>query len=62
MGGTGDCLKTVSEQHCQLANLHGRLSMSDKNEMELIADCHVVTEVNLMTALRFHRMFNSIES
>ena len=32
------------------------------NEMELIADCHGVTEVNLMTALEFHRMFSSIES
>ena len=28
--------KTLSEQHRQLAQLHGRLSMSDKNEMDVI--------------------------
>ena len=36
--GNGHCLKTLSEQHRQLAKLYGRLSMSDKNEMGLIAD------------------------
>ena len=30
--------------------------------MELIADCHVVTEVNLITALGFCSMISSIES
>ena len=39
MCGTGHCLNTLSEQHRQLAQLYGRLSMSDKIEMELIADC-----------------------
>ena len=33
------CLITLSEQHRQLAQLYGRLSMSDKSGMELIADC-----------------------
>ena len=56
--GNGHCLKVLKEQHCQLAKLYGRLSMSDKSEMELIADCHGVTEVNLLTALGFF----SIES
>ena len=36
--------------------------MSNKNEMKLIADCHGVTEVNLMTASRFCSMGSSIES
>ena len=45
------CLITLSEHHRQLAQLYGRLSMSDKSGMELIADCHGVTEVNLITAL-----------
>ena len=43
----GHCLNTLIEQHCQLAQLYGRLSMSDKSEMELIADCHGVTEARL---------------
>ena len=60
--GTGHCLNTMSEKHRQLAKLYGRLSMSDKKEMELIADCHGVTEVNLITALRFCSMTSSIES
>ena len=55
-------LITLSEQHCQLAQLYGRLSMSDKSQMELIADCHGVTEVNLITALEFCSMTSSIES
>ena len=60
--GTGHCLNTVSEKYRQLAKLYGRLSMLDKKEMELIADCHGVTEVNLITALRFCSMTSSIES
>ena len=35
--------------------------MSEKNDMELIADCHGVTEVNLMTALVFCSMVSSTE-
>ena len=46
----------------QLAKLYGRLSMSDKNEMMLISDCHGVTEMNLTTALGFCSMTSSIES
>ena len=60
--GTGHCLNTLSEQHSQLAKLYGSLSMSDKIEMELIVDCHGVTEVNLITALGFCSMTSSIES
>ena len=45
--GIDHCLNTLSEQHCQLDKLYGRLSRSDKSEMELIADCQGVTEVNL---------------
>ena len=56
------CLITRSEQHCQLAQLYGRLSLSDKSGMELIADCHGVTEVNLITALGFCSLTSSIES
>ena len=47
----GHCLITLSEQHRQLARLYGRLSMSDKSGMELVADCHGGTDVNLTTAL-----------
>ena len=36
--------------------------MSDKSGMELIADCHGVTELNLITALGFYSMKSSIES
>ena len=36
--------------------------MSEKSEMELIADCHRVTEVNLITALGFYSMTSSIGS
>ena len=56
------CLITLSEQHRQLAQMYGRLSMSDKSGMELIADCHGVTEVNLITALGFCSMTSSMES
>ena len=60
--GNGHCLKTLSEKQRQLSKLYGRLSMSVKSEMKLIADCHGVTEVNLMTALGFYIMVSSIES
>ena len=58
----GHCLITLSEQHRQLARLYGRLSMSDKSGMELVADCHGVTDVNLTTTLGFCSMTSSIES
>ena len=58
----GNCLVTLSEQHRQLARLYGRLSMSDKSGMELVADCHGVTDVYLITALGFCSMTSSIES
>ena len=58
----GHCLITLSEQHRQLARLYGRLSMSDKSGMELVADCHRVTDVNLTTALGFCSMTSSIKS
>ena len=58
----GHCLITLSEQHRQLARLYGRLSMLDKSGMELVADCHGVTDVNLTTALGFCSMTSSIES
>ena len=57
----GHCLITLSEQHRQLARLYGRLSMSDKSAMELVADCHGVTDVNLTTALGFCSMTSSRE-
>ena len=56
------CLISLSEQHRQLSQLYGRLSMSDKSGMELIADWQGVTEVNLITALGFCSMTSSIES
>ena len=58
----GHCLIMLSEQHRQLAQLYGRLGMSDKSGRELITDCHGVTEVNLITALVFCSMTSSIES
>ena len=36
--------------------------MSDKSDMELIADCHGLTEVNLITASGFYSMTSSVES
>ena len=56
------CLIMLSEQHRQLAELYRSMSMSDKSGMELIAYCHGVTEVNLITALGFCSMTSSIES
>ena len=58
----GHCLITLSEQHQQLAQLYGRLSMSEKSGMELVADCHGVTDVNLTTALGLCSKTSSIES
>ena len=60
--GSGHCLNTLTEQHRQLAQLFERLSMSEKSEMELIADCHGVTEVILVTALGFYSITSSIQS
>ena len=36
--------------------------MSEKSEMELITDCHGVTEVYLVNALGFYSMTSSVES
>ena len=58
--GTGDCLKTLAEQHCQLARLFGGLSMSGRREMEFAADCHGFTEVNLENALALYSMTSPI--
>ena len=44
----------IKEVHAFLKNL--------LNEMGLIADCHGVTKMNLMTALGFYSMVSSIES
>ena len=60
--GSGHCLNTLTEQHRQLAQLFERLSMSEKSEIELIADCHGVTEVILVTALGFYSITSSIQS
>ena len=62
MCNSGHRLNTLSEQHRQLAQFYGRLSVSNENGMGLIADCHGVTEVNLITALGFCSMTSSIES
>ena len=62
MCGTGQCLGTLAEQHCQLARLFGRLSLLDRSEIKLVTDCHGATEVNLVIALWFYSMTNSIES
>ena len=56
------CLITLSEKHRQLAQLYGRVSMSHKSGLEFIADCHGVTQVNLITALGFCSMTSSMES
>ena len=42
--------------------MFGNIEMKAKTETELIADCHGGTEVNLVTALAFYRMFGSLES
>ena len=57
-----DIGKTLEKQHKQLMILFGNIVMKAKTEMKLIADCHGVTEVNLVTALGFYSMFGSLES
>ena len=59
--GAAHCLETLAEHHCQLTRLFGRLSVSDKSEMDSVADCHGVTEVNLVTALGFYSMTSSVK-
>ena len=56
-----DCVKTFEKQ-LKLTILFGNIVMKEKTETELIADCHGGTEVNLVTALGFYRMFGSLES
>ena len=53
-------MKTLAKQHKQLTILFGKIAMKAKPETELIADCHVGTEVNLVTALGFCSMFGSL--
>ena len=60
--GSLDCVKTLEKQHKQLTILFGNIVMKAKTETELIADCHGGTEVNLLTALGFYSMFDSLES
>ena len=55
-------METLERQHKQLTVLFGNVLMKARTEMELIADCHGGTEVNLVTALGFHSMFSSLES
>ena len=55
-------METLGEQHYQLAKLYGGLSLSERSEMELVIDCHWVTEVNLITTLGFYSLTSSIES
>ena len=55
-------LKNVERTAPPTSQIVGRLSMSDKSEIKLIAKCRGVTEKNLMTALRFYSMVSSIES
>ena len=72
MCGTDHGLEIFGEQHqhCQLANLYGYLTwqtymrISDRKEVELVADCHGAIEVFLITATRpaFHSMTTSTES
>ena len=55
-------MKTLEKQHKLLTVMFGNIVMKAKTETELIADCHVGTEVNLVTALGFYSMFGSLES
>ena len=55
-------MKTLEKQPKQLTILFGNIVMKAKTETELVADCHGGTEVNLVTALGFPRMFGSLES
>ena len=56
-----DCVRTLGKQHKQLTILTGNIVMKAKTETELIAEWHGGTEVNLVTALRFYSMFDSLE-
>ena len=60
--GCLDLVKTLEKQHKQLTILFGNIVMKAKTETELIADCHGVTEVNLVTAIGFYSMLGSLES
>ena len=60
--GDLDCVKTLEKQHKQLTVLFGNIVIKAKTELELIADCHGGTEVNLVTALGFYSLFGSLES
>ena len=60
-GGLG-CEKTLAKQRKQLTILFRNIVMKAKSETEVIADCHGGTEVNLVTALGFYCMFDSLES
>ena len=60
--GGPDCVKTPEKQYKQLSILFGNFVMKAKTETELLADCHVEIEVNLVTALGFYSMFGSLES
>ena len=55
-------MKTIERQHKQLTILFENVVMKARTEIELIADCHGGTEVNLVTALGFYSMFGSLES
>ena len=55
-------MKTLERQHKQLTILFGEIVMKAKTETKLISDCHGGTEVNLVTALGFYSMFDSLES
>ena len=57
-----DCVKTLEKQHKQSKILFGNIVMQAKTETELIAECQGGTEVNLVTALGFYSMFDSLES
>ena len=56
-----DCVKTLEKQHKQLTILFGNIVKKVRTEMELIADCHGGSEVNLVTALEFYSMFGSLD-
>ena len=62
ISGGLDCVKILEKQHKQLTILFGNIVMKKKTETELIADCHGVTEVNLVPALGLYSMFGSLES
>ena len=60
--GCLDYVNILEKQHKQLTILFGNVMIKTRTEMELIADCHGGTEVNLVTALGFYSMFGSLES